>query len=111
MRIQSEPTPSTKHPAIPVYRENAYNKLMNNCGCVLVNGEDALFENNEDTLVFALTDCSDSSRKDNANIHEWVDEYTDRLLRLVAELKPDEFEIQPLSGLRGYNRIVRMWWD
>jgi hypothetical protein len=100
-----------RHPAILVQREIAYNKLVNQCDAILVDGEDACFQNNGDTLVIALAELNDASNADNSQIHEWVDGYIDLLLEAVAELKPNEFEIQPLSGMKGYSRIVRFWWD
>mgnify|MGYP003402944194 CR=1 FL=1 len=111
MRLAAKLAETKNHPAISIHRETAYNKLIHQCEAILVNGEDEGFKNNNDTLVVALADCSDASRSENSQIHEWIDDYTDLLMEAIAELKPDEFEIKPLKGLPGYNRIVRMWWD
>lgn len=104
-----------RHPALEVYHEIAFGKLLS-CKCQLVNGDgiedgQAFFKNNGNTLVFALPELGDSSRKENQQMHEWIDGFVDELLRAITELKPDEFEIQPLEGMEGYTRIVRLWWD
>lgn len=106
---------SQRHPALEVYQEIAFNKLIS-CECELVDGDEVedgetFFKNNGSTLVVALPELGDSSRKENEQIHEWVDGFMDELLLAVAELKPDEFEIQPLEGMKGYSRIARFWWD
>jgi len=104
-----------RHPALQVYHEIAFNKLLS-CECELVDGDgvedgESHFKNNNSTLVIALPELNDASNKDNAQIHDWVDGFTDLLMQAVAELKPDEFEIQPLEGMKGYSRIARFWWD
>ena len=104
-----------RHPALQVYQEIAFGKLLS-CECQLVDGDEvedgeSHFKNNGSTLVVALPELGDSSRKENEQIHEWVDGFMDELLLAVAELKPDEFEIQPLEGMKGYSRIARFWWD
>lgn len=104
-----------RHPALQVYHEIAFEKLMG-CDCELVDGDgiedgEAFFKNNGDTLVVALPELGDSSRKENQQMYEWIDGFIDELLRAITELKPDEFEIQPLEGMEGYNRIARFWWN
>lgn len=104
-----------RHPALQVYHEVAFAKLLS-CECELVDGDggedgETFFKNNGSTLVVALPELGDSSRKENQQIHEWIDGFMDKLLSAVAELKPDEFEIQSLEGMEGYSRIARLWWD
>ena len=105
-----------EHPAIPVYKEIPYKKLLDQGNCILVDSDEkedgqAFFQNSGNTLVVALPELNDASNKDNSQIHEWIDDYMDLLMEAVAELKPDEFEIQPLEGMKGYSRIARFWWS
>jgi hypothetical protein len=107
--------PKQRHPAIQPYQEAAFKKLLA-CECKSVDGDliedgESFFKNNKRTLVVALPDLADSCRKENEQIHEWVEDYLDDFSTAVAELKADEFEIQPLEGMEGYSRIARFWWD
>jgi len=97
-------------PSINVLREFVYREVLLPCEVVLVDGDGDGFQNNKNTLVFALVDCGDASRSKNSQIHEWIDGYLSLLMTAIAELKPDEFETRHLKGLKGYNRIVRMYW-
>lgn len=104
-----------RHPALGVRDEIAFGKLLA-CECKLVDGDlvengESFFKNNRRTLVVAIPELGDASNSDNKSIYEWVDSFMDELLVAVAELRPNEFEIQPLEGMKGYNRVARFWWD
>jgi hypothetical protein len=71
----------TRHPALKVYHEIAYKKLIFS-ECELVDGDlvedgETPFKNNEKTLVVALPDFSDSSNKDNQHIWDWINDFVD----------------------------------
>ena len=103
-----------KHPAIRIGVVGdiyAYEKLVKTMECKVVDGNEEGFKNRGDTLVVALPEYGNASNSDNNQIHEWIDGCVDGFMEAVAALKPDEFEIQPLEGLKGYSRIARFWWD
>lgn len=106
-----DPSILKSHPAIPDNRESSLQKLLDLCGCELGDGEGKFWKNCGDTLVIAFPDLSKRSKDGEPPIREWINGYNDLLMEAVWELKPDEFDIQPLTGKNGFNRIARFWWD
>lgn len=72
--------------------------LLCDAGFEFVDGEDKHWQNTGDTLVMAVP----------TEVSQY---HVLPLMSAIANLKPDEFEIQPLDGVEGFDRIVRIWWD
>jgi len=72
--------------------------LLCDSGFEFVDGERQFWQNTGDTLVLAVP-------KEVSPYHCLP------LMMAMFNLKPDEFEIQPLEGVDGFDRILRLWWD
>lgn len=84
---------------------NAFAKLRG-WGFKLCDGEQEFWKNNGDTLVMAMpNDSRNGISPSEANA------YTDELLQIGWAMRCDEFSIEPLEGVKGFNRIMRLWWD
>jgi hypothetical protein len=96
------------HPGVTERELPQYKELIG-AGFKPIDGEQAHWQNCGDTVVLAVPDLNNAIKYDQ--IHEWITEHVNRCMKAVALLKPDEFEIQPLEGMRGYSHIIRLWWD
>ncbi len=106
--------PILNHRSLTGYSTVPLGRLLS-CECKMMDGDlvedgETPFKNNKNTLVMALPTFGDASNKENLNIWDWVDSMIDDCMTAVAELKPDEFEIAPLEGVDGYDRIARFYW-
>lgn len=69
--------------------------------------------NSPDTIVLGIPDLSSAELLFNAP--EWINEYLVDAMKIVALMKPDEFDVEPLTSNhedeKEFAFVIRMWWD